>query len=110
MIAPSWFHMRYKQGRAYTEEAYANDEEYFKDVAQVYKAELETLYEAGLRNVQFDDPGMACKIPSLPHLHILSVSFSFPFLLLYTFERIYTSTPGSVPRHITDKDTTRLLL
>ncbi|KAI1775964.1 UROD/MetE-like protein [Hypoxylon cercidicola] len=59
MIAPSWFHMRYKQGRAYTKEAYANDAEYFEDVAQVYKAELEMLYKAGLRNVQFDDPGMA---------------------------------------------------
>ncbi|KAI0116766.1 UROD/MetE-like protein [Daldinia grandis] len=59
MIAPSWFHMRYKQGQAYTKEAYANDAEYFADVAKVYHAELETLYKAGLRNVQFDDPGMA---------------------------------------------------
>ncbi|KAI2466296.1 UROD/MetE-like protein [Annulohypoxylon bovei var. microspora] len=59
MIAPSWFHMRYKQGRAYTKEAYANDAEYFADVAKVYHAELEYLYKAGLRNVQFDDPGMA---------------------------------------------------
>lgn len=61
MITPAWFHMRYKQGKAYTPEAYANDEEYFKDVAKVYQAELDLLYKAGLRNVQFDDPGMACK-------------------------------------------------
>ncbi|RYO97298.1 hypothetical protein DL765_011262 [Monosporascus sp. GIB2] len=59
IITPAWFHMRYKQGRAYSKEAYANDEEYFKDVAKVYQAELSMLYEAGLRNVQFDDPGMA---------------------------------------------------
>ncbi|KAI1105002.1 UROD/MetE-like protein [Jackrogersella minutella] len=59
MIAPSWFHMRYKQGRAYTKDAYANDAEYFADVAKVYQAELKQLYAAGLRNVQFDDPGMA---------------------------------------------------
>ncbi|KAI0477122.1 UROD/MetE-like protein [Xylariaceae sp. FL0804] len=59
MITPAWFHMRYKQGRAYTKEAYASDAEYFKDVAKVYQAELEMLYKAGLRNVQFDDPGMA---------------------------------------------------
>ncbi|KAI1341228.1 5-methyltetrahydropteroyltriglutamate-homocysteine methyltransferase [Xylariaceae sp. FL0016] len=59
MITPAWFHMRYKQGRAYTPEAYANDAEYFKDVAKVYQAELQMLYDAGLRNVQFDDPGMA---------------------------------------------------
>jgi len=53
--------MRYKQGRAYTPEAYANDTEYFKDVAKAYSAELQMLYDAGLRNVQFDDPGLACK-------------------------------------------------
>ena len=59
MITPAWFHMRYKQGRAYTPEAYKNDAEYFKDVAKAYQKELEILYEAGLRNVQFDDPGLA---------------------------------------------------
>lgn len=59
MITPAWFHMRYKQGKAYTPEAYTNDADYFKDVAKVYQAELDTLYKAGLRNVQFDDPGMA---------------------------------------------------
>jgi methionine synthase II (cobalamin-independent) len=59
MITPAWFHMRYKQGRAYAPEAYASDAEYFADVAKVYQDELEMLYKAGLRNVQFDDPGMA---------------------------------------------------
>ncbi len=59
MITPAWFHMRYKQGRAYTPEAYASDAEYFADVAAVYQAELAQLYAAGLRNVQFDDPGLA---------------------------------------------------
>ena len=59
MITPAWFHMRYKQGKAYTPEAYANEAEYFQDVAKVYQAELDALYKAGLRNVQFDDPGMA---------------------------------------------------
>ncbi|KAI1118667.1 5-methyltetrahydropteroyltriglutamate-homocysteine methyltransferase [Nemania sp. NC0429] len=59
MITPSWFHMRYAQDRAYTKEAYSNDADYFADVAKVYQAELDMLYKAGLRNVQFDDPGMA---------------------------------------------------
>ncbi|KAK0625843.1 hypothetical protein B0T14DRAFT_420718 [Immersiella caudata] len=59
MITPAWFHMRYKQGRAYTPEAYSSDEEYFADVAKVYQDELAALYAAGLRNVQFDDPGLA---------------------------------------------------
>ena len=61
VITPAWFHMRYGQGKAYTSEAYSNDAEYFKDVAKVYAQELNALYDAGLRNVQFDDPGMACK-------------------------------------------------
>jgi len=51
--------MRYKQGRAYTPEAYKNDAEYFADVAKAYQAELQDLYNAGLRNIQFDDPGLA---------------------------------------------------
>ncbi|KAJ5261010.1 UROD/MetE-like protein [Penicillium angulare] len=59
MITPAWFHMRYKQGKAYTPEAYSNDAEYFQGVAAVYRDELNALYKAGLRNVQFDDPGMA---------------------------------------------------
>lgn len=59
MITPAWFHMRYKQGKAYAPDAYANDAEYFDDVAAVYRAELHHLYDAGLRNVQFDDPGLA---------------------------------------------------
>lgn len=57
--------MRYKQGRAYTPEAYANDAEYFADVAKVYQDELQQLYDAGLRNVQFDDPGLACEFEPL---------------------------------------------
>lgn len=64
VITPAWFHMRYKQGRAYAPGAYKNDFEYFKDVAKVYQAELDQLYRAGLRNVQFDDPGLACERPT----------------------------------------------
>lgn len=59
MITPAWFHMRYKQNRAWAEGVYASDAEYFKDVAKVYQDELAMLYDAGLRNVQFDDPGLA---------------------------------------------------
>ncbi|MCJ1337714.1 hypothetical protein MMC09_002997 [Bachmanniomyces sp. S44760] len=59
MITPAWFHMRYKQGHAYSTEAYSDDAEYFRDVAKAYQEELKALYEAGLRNVQFDDPGLA---------------------------------------------------
>lgn len=61
VITPAWFHMRYKHGVAYSADAYKSDAEYFADVAKVYLAELKQLYDAGLRNVQFDDPGLACK-------------------------------------------------
>ncbi|KAI9709278.1 MAG: hypothetical protein M1820_003398 [Bogoriella megaspora] len=57
--APEWYHLRYKEGLAYKEEAYSNDEDYFNDLAIAYQAELEILYNAGLRNVQIDDPNMA---------------------------------------------------
>lgn len=73
MITPAWFHMRYKHGKAYTPEAYGSDAEYFEDVAKVYKAELQQLYDAGLRNVQFDDPGMACKFSFCGPINVESV-------------------------------------
>lgn len=61
MIAPPWYHLRYKDGKAFPKEVYANDEEYFSDISKAVSAELDILYEAGLRNVQFDDPNFACK-------------------------------------------------
>lgn len=44
---------------------YKNDKEYFADVAKAYQIELDILYKAGLRNVQFDDPNLACKSPHI---------------------------------------------
>ena len=61
MAAPEWYHMRYKEGRAYPKDVYANDEEYFADIAKAYQTELQILYNNGLRNVQIDDPNIACK-------------------------------------------------
>ena len=61
MISPPWYHLRYKDGKAYPKEVYSNDEEYFQDIAKAYQTELDILYDAGVRNVQFDDPNFACK-------------------------------------------------
>ena len=61
MPAPEWYHMRYKEGVAYSKDVYANDEEYFADIAKAYQTELQILYNNGLRNVQIDDPNIACK-------------------------------------------------
>lgn len=61
LAAPEWYHLRYKKGRAYPKEVYANDEEYFADIAAAYRAELKVLHDAGCRNVTIDDPNLACK-------------------------------------------------
>ncbi|KAH8808005.1 hypothetical protein F5884DRAFT_673933 [Xylogone sp. PMI_703] len=59
LAAPNWYHLRYKTGRAYPKDVYKNDAEYFADIAAAYREELRILYEAGLRNVQIDDPNLA---------------------------------------------------
>ncbi|KAL2434151.1 hypothetical protein ABEF95_014771 [Exophiala dermatitidis] len=59
LAAPNWYHLRYKEGKAYPKDVYKNDDEYFADVAKAYQAELKILYDHGLRNVQFDDPNLA---------------------------------------------------
>ncbi|KAJ5110408.1 hypothetical protein N7532_000943 [Penicillium argentinense] len=41
---------------AYKSSAYASDKEYFEDLAAAYRAEFQTLYDAGLRSIQIDDP------------------------------------------------------
>jgi methionine synthase II (cobalamin-independent) len=62
LAAPNWYHMRYKEGVAYPKDVYSSDEEYFADIAKAYQDELRILYEAGCRNVQYDDPNLACML------------------------------------------------
>ncbi|KAI7239381.1 5-methyltetrahydropteroyltriglutamate-homocysteine methyltransferase [Hortaea werneckii] len=59
LAAPNWYHLRYKEGKAYPKEVYSSDEEYFGDIAKAYRTELKILYDAGLRNAQVDDPNLA---------------------------------------------------
>ena len=61
LAAPNWYHLRYKEGKAYPKDVYTNDEEYFADIAEAYRTELQILYDAGLRNAQVDDPNLACE-------------------------------------------------
>jgi len=61
LAAPNWYHLRYVDGAAFPKDVYAGDKEYFADVAKAYQVELDILYKAGLRNVQFDDPNLACE-------------------------------------------------
>ncbi|KAK8070573.1 5-methyltetrahydropteroyltriglutamate-homocysteine methyltransferase [Apiospora hydei] len=54
---PNYQHIQLKPGTAWTPESgYASDQEYFDDLAKCYAAELRTLYDHGLRNIQIDDP------------------------------------------------------
>ena len=66
LAAPNWYHLRYKTGRAYPKDVYSSDAEYFADIAAAYRAELKILYDNGLRNVQIDDPNLACTLPPQP--------------------------------------------
>jgi methionine synthase II (cobalamin-independent) len=61
LAAPNWYHLRYIEGHAYKKDVYANDDEYFADIAKAWQDELDILYKAGARNLQFDDPNLACK-------------------------------------------------
>jgi methionine synthase II (cobalamin-independent) len=65
LAAPNWYHLRYLEGKAYPTQVYSNDEEYFGDIAKAYQVELQILYDAGCRNVQYDDPNLACKLSNM---------------------------------------------
>ncbi|RDW58341.1 hypothetical protein BP5796_12271 [Coleophoma crateriformis] len=57
--SPASYHQRYKDGKAYAPGVYDSDQEYFADLAKVFQEELKVLYDAGLRNVQIDDPTLS---------------------------------------------------
>ena len=59
MPPPCYFHLRLGPGKCYSKDVYANDEAFFADLAVAYREEIKTLYDAGLRNVQIDDPTLA---------------------------------------------------
>ncbi|RHZ48011.1 hypothetical protein CDV55_101224 [Aspergillus turcosus] len=59
LAAPNWYHLRYKNGKAFPKDVYSSEDEYLSDIAKAYQEELQILYDAGCRNVQFDDPNLA---------------------------------------------------
>lgn len=77
LAAPEWYHLRYKKDRAYPKEVYANDTEYFTDIAAAYRTELNILYDAGCRNVTIDDPNLACKSARDAKSSLLLTKFAF---------------------------------
>lgn len=58
LCAPEWFHLRHGE-YAYDKSVYATDEEYFADIVAAYREEINELYAAGARNLQWDDPLLA---------------------------------------------------
>jgi methionine synthase II (cobalamin-independent) len=58
MTMPSalYHYLALRPGKIYTADAYTSDREYLADLAAVYRQEIRTLYDAGLRNIQIDDP------------------------------------------------------
>lgn len=58
MCAPEWYHLRHGP-YAYPKSVYPTDEEYFADIVQAYREEIQDLYKSGCRNLQFDDPHLA---------------------------------------------------
>lgn len=80
LAAPNWYHLRYREGQAYPADVYSSDEEYFGDIAKAYQTELDILYKAGLRNVQYDDPNLACEwllLETLRRFDLLTVPLDF---------------------------------
>lgn len=59
MPPPCYFHLRLAPGKCYAPAAYANDDAFFADLTAAYRKEIRTLYDAGLRNLQIDDPTLA---------------------------------------------------
>ncbi|CAK1362080.1 unnamed protein product [Cercospora beticola] len=59
MPPPCYFHLRLAPGKCYDPSVYSNDTDFFEDLAAAYRQEFKTLYDAGLRNIQIDDPTLA---------------------------------------------------
>ncbi|KAF2767975.1 methionine synthase, vitamin-B12 independent [Teratosphaeria nubilosa] len=56
--SPTWYQVQLRDGAAYEKGIYESDEEYLKDIALAMRQEIMTLYDAGLRLIQIDDPNM----------------------------------------------------
>ncbi|KAI2621302.1 5-methyltetrahydropteroyltriglutamate-homocysteine methyltransferase [Xylaria nigripes] len=96
LAAPNWYHLRYKKGMAYPESVYANDAEYFKDIAEAYRTELRILYENGCRNVTIDDPNLAY-FCSEKMLAGFKADGEDPDKLLDTYVQLYNDCISSRP-------------
>ncbi|KAI0655176.1 UROD/MetE-like protein [Cubamyces menziesii] len=58
MCPPTWMHLSHGSEFTYDHSVYQNDEEYFTDLVQAFREEIQDLYALGCRRIQFDDPGL----------------------------------------------------
>lgn len=59
MPSPVVHHIRLKRGTAWTSESgYVSDADFFADLTKAYRQEIKSLYDAGCRYVQVDDPDL----------------------------------------------------
>ncbi|KAF2485736.1 hypothetical protein BDY17DRAFT_110819 [Neohortaea acidophila] len=57
--SPSYQHIQLAPGTAFTKDSgYTNDKQYFQDLGHAYAAEIQALYDEGVRNIQIDDPNL----------------------------------------------------
>lgn len=58
--SPTFMHFNFADGRAYSAESgYSSDREFLMDIAAAFRREVETLYVAGCRWMQVDDPNLS---------------------------------------------------
>ncbi|KAF2859551.1 5-methyltetrahydropteroyltriglutamate-homocysteine methyltransferase [Piedraia hortae CBS 480.64] len=100
LAAPTWYHLRYREGKAYPSDVYKNDAEYFSDIAAAYRTELSILYDAGLRNVQIDDPNLAyfCSEKMLHSWPLDSANTHTPDEVFNSYIGLYNACLLSKPR------------
>ncbi|CCM05208.1 uncharacterized protein FIBRA_07417 [Fibroporia radiculosa] len=56
ICGPTWMHLRHGSDHTYDKSVYQSDAEYFVDLIQAYREEIDELYRLGCRHIQFDDP------------------------------------------------------
>ncbi|KAI0686217.1 UROD/MetE-like protein [Earliella scabrosa] len=99
MAAPEWFHLRHGE-YAYPKDVYKNDDEYFADIVIAYRAEIQALYDAGCRNLQFDDPLLAyfCSESMIKGMEERGIDHE---ALLNTYIRVYNDIVTGHPTDMT---------
>ncbi|GJE97271.1 UROD/MetE-like protein [Phanerochaete sordida] len=95
VCAPEWYHLRHGE-YAYPKSVYANDDEYFADIAAAYRAEFAELYAAGCRHIQIDDPLLAyfCAESMITGMEALGLDHA---ALLDTYVRAYNACLAGRP-------------